>query len=71
MTIRRFAFAKIVLLRNRLRGGGRSTTHMLYTLWTIAGLLAMILLVLIVMHRDYNPALSTLHSGLNQLRQNR
>ena len=29
----------------------------------------MILLVLIVMHRDYNPALSTLHSGVNQLRQ--
>jgi hypothetical protein len=42
---------------------------MLYALWTIAGLLAMILLVLIVMHRDYNPALSTLHSALNQLRQ--
>jgi hypothetical protein len=42
---------------------------MLYALWTIAGLLAMILLVLIVMHRDYNPALSTLHSELNQLRQ--
>ena len=29
----------------------------------------MILLVLIVMHRDYNTALSTLHSGLNLLRQ--
>ena len=42
---------------------------MLYALWIIAGLLAMILLVLIVMHRDYNPALSTLHSELNQLRQ--
>ncbi len=42
---------------------------MLYALWTVAGLLAMILLVLIVMHRDYNPALSTLHSGVNQLRQ--
>jgi hypothetical protein len=40
---------------------------MLYALWTIAGLLAMILLVLIVMLRDYNPALSTLHSGLDQL----
>ena|SRR5277367_4857214 len=42
---------------------------MLYALWTIAGLLAMILLVLIVMLRDYNPVLSTLDSGLNQLRQ--
>jgi hypothetical protein len=46
---------------------------MLYALWTIAGLLAMILLVLIVMHRDYNPVLSTLyselHSGLNLLHQ--
>ena len=42
---------------------------MLYALWTIAGLLAMILLVLIVTHRDYNPALSTLYSELNQLRQ--
>ena len=42
---------------------------MLYALWTIAGLLAVILLVLILMHRDYNPALSTLHSGLNQLCQ--
>jgi hypothetical protein len=42
---------------------------MLYALWTIAGLLAMILLVLIVTHRDYNPALSTRYSELNQLRQ--
>ncbi len=40
---------------------------MLYALWTIAGLLAMILLVLIVTHRDYNPALSTRYSELNQL----
>jgi hypothetical protein len=40
---------------------------MLYALWTIAGLLAMILLVLIVTHRDYNPTLSALHSGLNEL----
>ena len=42
---------------------------MLYALWIIAGLLAMILVVLIVMPRDYAPALSTLHFGLNQLCQ--
>jgi hypothetical protein len=42
---------------------------MLYALWTIAGQLAMILVVLIVMPRDYAPALSTLQSGLNQLCQ--
>jgi hypothetical protein len=42
---------------------------MLYALWTIAGLLAMILGVLIVMRREYASALSTLYSGLNQLCQ--
>jgi hypothetical protein len=42
---------------------------MLYALWTIAGLLAMILVVLIVMRREYAQALSTLYSGLNQLCQ--
>lgn len=42
---------------------------MLYALWINAGLLAAILLVLIVMLRDYNPALTSLSSQVDQIRR--
>jgi hypothetical protein len=42
---------------------------MLYALWSIAGLLAAILLLLLVMVKDYAPALSEIHSEIRILQQ--